>query len=268
MKGVGMAHLECYTNGLMRFSPGAALVVAACSFVAAQNSPKSDPDPPSITQALSDKLTYDVEWRLIHAGTVVIDAHQNRADLVLDSAGLVTSLFKIHDVYSTDYDQSLCAWDWTMDSEEGKRHRETKATYDRSALRATYLERDLVKNITLKSSSVAIPNCTHEVIGALVLMRGRNIAPGQTTLIPMSDGLRSANVKVEAQAREDVKTTAGTYKTIRYEANMLNGIIYNRKGRVFIWLTDDDRKLPVQIRVRMQFPVGTVTLALEKEEHP
>ncbi|HUA82276.1 MAG TPA: DUF3108 domain-containing protein [Bryobacteraceae bacterium] len=252
----------------MRFSSGAALVVAACSFVAGQNSPKSEADPPSLRRALSDKLTYDVEWRLIHAGTVVIDAHQNRANLELDSAGLVTSLFKIHDVYSTDYDESFCAWDWSMDSEEGKRHHETKATYDRSALRATYLERDLVKNTTLHNSSVAIPSCTHEVIGALVLMRGRNLAPGQTTVIPMSDGLRSANVKIEAQEREEVKTPAGTYKTIRYEADMMNGVIYRRKGRAFIWLTDDDKKLPVQIRVRMQFPIGTVTLALEKEEHP
>jgi hypothetical protein len=39
-------------------------------------------------------------------------------------------------------------------------------------------------------------------------------------------------------------------------------------GRVFVWLTDDDRRLPVQIRVRMNFPLGTVTLELEKEEHP
>lgn len=252
----------------MRFSPGAALVVASCSFVAAQNSAKPDPDPPSVNKALSDKLTYDVEWRLIHAGTVVIDAHQNRADLLLDSAGLVTSLFKIHDVYSTDYDESFCAWDWAMDSQEGKRHHETKVSYDRSALRATYLERDVLKNTTLKSDSVAIPSCTHEVIGALVMLRGMNVAPGQTAQIQMSDGRHSANVKIEAQAREEVKTLAGTYKTIRYEANMMNGIIYNRKGRAFIWLTDDDRKLPVQIRVRMQFPVGTVTLGLEKEEHP
>jgi len=36
---------------------------------------------------------------------------------------------------------------------------------------------------------------------------------------------------------------------------------------VFIWLTDDSRRLPVQIRLRMVFPIGTVTLQLQKEEH-
>ncbi|PYT18329.1 MAG: DUF3108 domain-containing protein, partial [Acidobacteria bacterium] len=70
-----------------------------------------------------------------------------------------------------------------------------------------------------------------------------------------------------AQEREEVKTSTGTHKTIRYEAYLLNGVIYPRKGRVFVWLTDDARRLPVQIRLRMQFPIGTVTLRLQKEEH-
>ncbi len=60
----------------------------------------------------------------------------------------------------------------------------------------------------------------------------------------------------------------GSFKTVRYEAFMLNGVIYTRKGRVELWLTDDAGHLPVQIRLRMNFPVGTVTLQLEKEEHP
>jgi hypothetical protein len=73
---------------------------------------------------------------------------------------------------------------------------------------------------------------------------------------------------VEAQEREQVKTPAGTFNTIRYEVNVLNNVIYSRQGRVFVWLTDDDRRLPVQIRLRMNFPLGTVTLELEKETRP
>jgi hypothetical protein len=73
-------------------------------------------------------------------------------------------------------------------------------------------------------------------------------------------------VKIEAQEREEVKTPSGTYQTTRFEADLMNGVVYTRKGHAYIWLTDDARRLPVQIRVRMNFPVGTVTLALEKTE--
>jgi hypothetical protein len=43
-------------------------------------------------------------------------------------------------------------------------------------------------------------------------------------------------------------------------------VLYRRYGHLHIWLTDDARKLPVQIRVRLQFTIGTITLQLEKEE--
>jgi len=113
-----------------------------------------------------------------------------------------------------------------------------------------------------------VPNCVHEVMGAILKLRGMTLGPGQSAQIPMSDGRRSAAVKIEAHEREDLKTPVGAFKTMRYEAFMLNGVIYTRKGRVELWLTDDARRLPVQIRLRMNFPVGTVTLQLEKEEHP
>jgi hypothetical protein len=264
----------------MRFSAGVVLLTA-CWLLPAQSSskraaapastkpPVADPAPlPDMRAPISDKLTYDVEWRLIHAGTVVIEAQKTHADLHLDSAGMVSSLFKIHDVYSVDYDEPFCASSAVMDSQEGKRHHETKVTFDRSQNRATYLERDVLKDAVMHTASVEIPNCVQEVIGAFLKLRKTSIAPGQSAQIPMSDGRRSATVKIDAQELEEVKTPTGDYKTTRYEANMLNGVIYSRKGRAFIWLTNDQQHLPVQIRLRMQFPIGTVTLQLEKEEHP
>jgi hypothetical protein len=208
-----------------------------------------------------------VEWRLIHAGTAVIQAQKSTADLKLDSAGMVSSLFKVHDDYAVTYDDGFCAMAATMDSQEGKRHHDTKVTYDRTENRASYVERDLIKNSVLHSDTVQIPGCVHEVLGAFLKIRSMNPVLGQPFQIPMSDGRKSASVKIEPQEREEVKTPLGTYKTIRCEANMMNGVVYARKGRVFVWLTDDERHMPVQIRLRMNFPVGSVTLLLSKEEH-
>jgi hypothetical protein len=42
-------------------------------------------------------------------------------------------------------------------------------------------------------------------------------------------------------------------------------VLYRRRGRLFIWLTDDDRKLPVQVKVRLPFYIGTVTLQLQND---
>jgi hypothetical protein len=63
-----------------------------------------------------------------------------------------------------------------------------------------------------------------------------------------------------------VKTPEGTFKTIRYEVYLFNGVLYKRAAHVNLWVSDDRRKLPVQIRVRMTFTIGTINLQLEKHE--
>ena len=130
------------------------------------------------------------------------------------------------------------------------------------------IEKDLLKNTIVSRTDIQIPNCVHDVVAGLLRLRRMKVELGQTTQLPLSDGRKSAAVKIEAQERERITTPAGSFNTVRYEVSVLNGVVYSRAGRVFIWLTDDERRLPVQIRLRMNFPLGTVTLELEKEEHP
>ncbi len=258
-----------------------ALLLTACWLLPAQSPshgavaarkktapPPADPPPVDLRPVApaSERLTFDVEWRLIHAGTVIIESEKARAGMKLESAGLVSSLFKVHDTYSVDFDEPFCATSSLMDSQEGKRHREAKVTYDRAQNRATFLERDVLKDTVVHANEVAIPNCVHDVITAFLQLRTRTVEPGQSVQIPISDGRRSAAVKLEAQDREEVTTPAGAYKAVRYEAYLMNGVIYARKGRAFIWLSDEGRHVPVQIRLRMPFPIGTVTLQLRMEE--
>jgi len=272
----------------MRVLAGALALLLTASWLLPAQSPskrpaaapkKSAPDPiesaaspppatkPDTRAVPTEKLTYAIEWRLIHAGTAAIEWRKTSAEMNLESAGIVSALFQVHDVYTVNYDEPFCVTSSLMDSFEGKRHHETRVTYDRTRNHATFQERDVIKNAVTRTNELDVPNCTHEVLGALLTLRGMNIDLGQSAQIPLSDGRRSAPVKIEAQEREEIKTPAGAFKTVRYEAYLLNGVVYPRKGRVFVWLTDDARRLPVQIRLRMQFPIGTVTLQLQKEEH-
>ena len=53
---------------------------------------------------------------------------------------------------------------------------------------------------------------------------------------------------------------------VRYEAFVFNGVLFKKSAKLEIWITDDQRTLPVQLRARMPFPIGTITFQLEKEE--
>src|SRR5438270_6530765 len=225
----------------------------------------------NVTLPAKESLFYTVEWRLITAGKARLDwsalpARRGwEAKLRLESVALVSKLFKVEDEYSATLNPALCVQSSQLTTHEGVRQRETRATFDAESKKASYLERDRVKNTTI-TQEIDIPPCVHDVVGGLYFLRTLNLEPGQTAQVPVSDGKKSVMAKVEAQQREDVKTPAGTFKTIRYEIYLFDGVLYKRPAHLNVWFTDDLRKVPVQIRVRMQFTIGTINLQLEKHE--
>lgn len=219
-------------------------------------------------------LHFAIEWRLIHAGDATLSwssVTQNgkrgwRSNLQLDSVGLVSKLYKVHDNYSSNLSEGLCVYSSLLDANEGSRHRETAVRFDAEKKKAFLRERDLNKNKVEDMHEIDIPACTQDVIGGLYKLRGMRLEPGHFVQIPISDGKKSVQARVEAMVREQVKTPAGTFKTVKYEAFLFNNVLYRRGGHLYIWLTDDERKVPVQIRIQLRFHIGTVTLQLEKED--
>jgi len=216
---------------------------------------------------------YNIEWRLFTAGKAKVElttAPQLRpstqVNLHLESIGIVSKLFRVEDNYTANMSSGYCVQNLQMTTQEGNRQRETKVTFDAEAKKASYLERDRLKNSVVLSQETEIPACVHDVLGGLFFIRTLNLEPGQSAQIPVSDGKKSVMVKVDAQAREEVKTPAGTFKTIRYEVGIFNGVLYKRPAHLNLWVADDRRKTPVQIRVRMTFTIGTILLQLEKHE--
>ena len=217
---------------------------------------------------------YNIEWRLFTAGKAKVElttAPQLRpatqVNLHLESIGIVSKLFRVEDNYTANMSSGYCVQNLQMTTQEGNRQRETKITFDAETRKASYLERDRARNnAIILAQETEIPACVHDVIGGLFFIRTLNLEPGQSAQIPVSDGKKSVMVRVEAQAREDVKTPLGTFKTIRYEVYLFDGVLYRRSAHVNLWITDDRRRLPVQIRVRMTFTIGTINLQLEKYE--
>jgi hypothetical protein len=220
-------------------------------------------------------LHYTIEWRLIHAGDATLTWHSLRqegdpgwrSDVNLQSAGLVSKLYKVNDNYNSRLNEALCAANTHLDASEGSRHRETKVRFDAGRKKAVYQERDLLKNKIADSHEIDVPSCTHDVIGALYQLRTMRVEPGHFVQVPVSDGKKSVQARVEALAREEVKTPAGAFKTIKYEAFLFNNVLYRRGGHLYVWLTDDERKVPVEIRLQLRFPISTVVLLLEKDNN-
>jgi len=219
----------------------------------------------------SEVLSYNIEWRFIHGGNARLTwspaGDGFAARLHLESAGMVSSIYKVDDEYTSVSDRDLCAVSLSLQSSEGSRRHDTAVTFDAARRKATYRDRDLVKNVTVTHETDIQP-CTQDIFGALHALRRLRLEPGRSTEIPISDGKKAVMAKVEAQERETLKLASTTYKTVRYEAFLFNNVLFRRRGRLFVWMTDDDRRLPVQIRIHMPFYIGTVTLQLARVSKP
>jgi len=270
--------------GALYAMAAAFLALLSFAFAALAQTPDPKAGAPSVAEVPAtvrafpypETLEYGVEWRLIDAGTARLSLADRgtwngkkhwQAHVHLQSAGLVSKLYRLEDNYDSELEDQFCATSVTFDAQEGKRHHLTKVTFNRNRRKADYVLRDLIKNTTLHADEIDIPVCVSDIVGALYRLRTMNLQPGQSGQLPVSDGKKSVSAKVEAQDREEVKTKLGTFKTIRYEAYVFSGILYARRARVLIWLTDDARRMPVQISVRVGIAIGTITLQLEKEDH-
>ena len=86
---------------------------------------------------------------------------------------------------------------------------------------------------------------------------------GQEVGFPLADSMRTISVGLKVQSREEIKTPAGTFQTVKVQATADEGIVKNR-GHIWVWYTDDARHIPVQIQARLLF--GTLTFHLQSIE--
>ncbi len=215
----------------------------------------------------AESFSYQVEWRLINAGRTDLTLSRGPAgykgQLKLYSAGLVSRLFKVNDIYDVDGNAELCAQNARLQAEEGSRKRDTHVRWvDKKSF---YKEVDLLKNQTVLEKELDTPGCVHDVLAALAKLRTlTSLQPGQATTLPISDGKKVVMARVEAQERETISTKLGRFPAIRYEAFLFNDILFKRNARLFVWISDDARRLPVQVQVRMRIHIGTVTFTLDR----
>lgn len=250
----------------------AILLCGLSAFSAAgQQQPSSTPGIPNMEQlATFEKLTYFIEWHGVNAGTAVIQRTKIPQDdwqfnLDLESAGLVTRLYRVSDHYKMISTSHFCALSTFLDAQEGKRHRQSQMTFHAPQRQMDYQDHDLVRNTTTHKQ-INVGTCTHDVVGALATLRTIDLQPGKTAILPVTDGKKMVNARVEAQAKEKITVGNKSYQTIRYEALLFDNVLYKRKGRLFIWITDDADRLPMQMRVQLGFPIGTIQLQMQKQE--
>jgi len=208
-------------------------------------------------------LRYEAEYRFWTAGVATVKVERNGSEEHItgtaDSTGVVALLFRVQDRFNSYFDaQSLCSNRLTKHTEEGSRWRDTSITFDYSRRKAILEEKNL-KDGQSKRTENDIPGCVTDVLSGILYVSSLPLQQGATYSFPLNDGGKTVTIQAHVEGREQVKTPAGTFHTIRVGPEGDYSVLKNR-GRIWIWYSDDARHLPVQMRAKLFW--GTLTVYL------
>lgn len=133
-----------------------------------------------------------------------------------------------------------------------------KHTVEGKRVRDELTEFDYEKGIAVhEGKTVRLGDATLDTLSSVYYLRTLALEMNGDKPVEMqvfSDEPRS--LKVEVQARERIATPAGTFSTIRVEPKSTGTSLIGKGKNLVLWLTDDERKIPVQIKSKLK--VGTL----------
>ncbi len=223
---------------------------------------------PEYQLPVGQTYVYGGEWRIFSAGIATLRVEQagqeTRVIGAADAAGTISLLYHVHDRLESFFDTAtFCSRNISRTTEEGFRRVNTNITFDYQRGKSAFDQKNLKKN-EAKHEEHDIPGCVTDLLSGVYYVASLPLVQGRTYSFPLSDGGQALTVNVHVEAREQIKTPAGTFSTIRVQPETASGLLKD-KGKIWIWYSDDAARVPVQMRARMSW--GTLTFVLQRIEH-
>jgi hypothetical protein len=159
----------------------------------------------------------------------------------------------------------------TKKDEQGKRVRTSEAVFDQAAKTVEYTERD--PNNTQQAPRVitaSLSGPTQDIVSAIYFLRTQSLTPGQTFNIAISDSGRVYQVPATVFAeKKKMKSVLGKVEVVRVEVELFGPgrPVEEGKGKMFIWVTSDERHVPVKARLSHTMGQLDITLkSIQREE--
>ncbi|GEM_PF-182858 len=152
----------------------------------------------------------------------------------------VTSVIDSRGIYPLRFDKHL---------HEGSYHAAISARYDQ-----------VLHILKTQDTTLSIEPFTHDVLSAFYFIRTQKIEVGDTLDLAAVSGKKKYNLRVLCHGRETIEVPAGTFKTLVVEPVLKGDGLFQAKGKLTIWVTDDEMHTPVKMQSKI--PVGSIKAEL------
>jgi hypothetical protein len=224
--------------------------------------------PPAGVQAFhpGETLTYNVSWSSIFsAGTVTMTVERSELPEGREglrfvvrgrSQGLVDKVFPVNDTVQSVFDPLLMkSLSYSLRESYGQKKRVRVTEFDHANRTAVCrLNED-------PPETLIIPDQVQDGLSLLYFLRTKeDLAIGRRMDIDVVDSGKNWTIEVSILAREKITTAAGEFDTIKIRTYPRHKGDPVKKREVFLWLTNDDRKVPVLMKSTLK--VGSFVFEL------
>jgi hypothetical protein len=211
-----------------------------------------------------EKLVYDLTWTGIKAGTatqeIIDEGDSIRIVSIARSADWISVFFPVEDrveslLAKVSPPQLGLPHDFRMKIREGKHRRDKEIIFDHGKGKARYIDHLNGENIELE-----IGKNTYDTYSSFYYIRTLPLEVGKSVFVSILDSKQLWNVEIQVLKKEKLDTILGKVNTILIKPLIKSEGIFQKKGEIYIWLTDDARRIPVKMKTKVT--IGSVTATL------
>ena len=213
-----------------------------------------------------ERLTYEISWsKIITAGTAVMEVNEDRLPsgkkvlrfiATSRSVGALDAVYPVNDKVQSVVDaQTLQSLSFSLSESHGTKKRRRALVFDHGS-------RTVVSTLNDEPpKTMTIPDQVQDALSSLYELRTReDFNIGNPQVINVHDSGKTWSVEVQVLGREKVTTPAGEFDTVKVKTFPRYEGVFMNKGEIYIWLTDDSRKIPVLMKSTIS--IGSIMTTL------
>lgn len=221
-----------------------------------------------------ERLEFNLCWGPITAGSATLEVKpikDGKTEFLSYATGnkTINKIYPVNDtIYTRVRNKGLMTEVFRKRLHEGTFHNTSVIRFDRKGEKAWLSDTVFtdIKTRKVKRSAdtaVTIKGMEHSIMSAFYLVRTLPLTVGDTSRFSAVSGKKRYELKVLVHGREEIRTEAlGKVKTVKVEPVLDGDGIFVSKGRIFIWLTDDERRIPVLMQC--EIALGSIKAKLMK----
>ncbi|MDI6809212.1 MAG: DUF3108 domain-containing protein [Candidatus Eisenbacteria bacterium] len=211
---------------------------------------------------VGERLEFSIQYGPVQAGTAslqisdITDVNGYQCyhiSSTAESNKFFSTFFKVRDKVESFMDvNGLFSRRFTKNVSEGAYRLQYRVDFDHDNLKAVYSD----------GTTFEIAPRIQDVLSALYYVRTLDLKVGDTVVIENHTDKKNYPLQVKVYREEEVDTPVGKFRCLLLEPLLQGGGVFQQKGRLLVWVTDDARKVPVLMKSKVV--VGSISAVLRK----